>query len=108
MILMKFYYNTSVKCHCDNFFIIHFNFCITIILCTFLFLSEFSRQDLDENFRDYLERAKTWHQMTVVAQVCIDKLENSDNTEELDTMTYLLYLNTPFLVYLRHGETKIY
>ncbi|XP_053380746.1 tetratricopeptide repeat protein 28-like isoform X2 [Mercenaria mercenaria] len=27
-----------------------------------------TRSDLDENFKDYLERAKTWHQMTVVAQ----------------------------------------
>ena len=36
-----------------------------------IFLIIFSRSNLDENFKGYLERAKTWHQMTVVAQVCI-------------------------------------
>ena len=39
--------------------------------CCFNMLNWFicSKSNLDENFEDYMERAKTWHEMTIVAQV---------------------------------------
>lgn len=46
-------------------------------------LPVFSKSNLDEDFQDYLERARTWHQMTVTAQV---GLGANNYTETVNTV----------------------